>query len=129
MNRAASQGKDSHPELSNLQKDAADLRREQLVDIASRLIEVEGIDAVKHTRIAKLAGCTRSLVYHYFPKRSDIFAGINARFYQKLDAIIPVDAQKQAAAEDLREVKEKTQAEIAKSIRSRLLQLATRKKD
>ena len=56
---------------------------------------------MKHTRIAKLAGCTRSLVYHYFPKRSDIFAGINARFYRKLDAIIPVDAQKRAVIENL----------------------------
>ena len=41
--------------LQGLKKDAADLRRDQLVDIASRLIETEGIDAVKHTRIAKLS--------------------------------------------------------------------------
>lgn len=92
---------DNSPELANLQKDAADLRRDQLVDIASRLIEAEGLDAVKHTRIAKLAGCTRSLVYHYFPKRSDVFAGVNARFYQRLDAMIPVDAQLDALRENL----------------------------
>jgi pyruvate-ferredoxin/flavodoxin oxidoreductase len=40
-----------------------------------------------------------------------------------------LDAQKQEAAAELREVQEKTQAEIAQNIRSRLLQLATRKKD
>lgn len=88
--------------LENLQKDAADLRREQLVDIATRLIEAEGIDAVKHTRIAKLAGCTRSLVYHYFPKRSDIFGAINAAFYARLDALIPVEQQQEALRENLK---------------------------
>ncbi len=39
-----------------------------------------------------------------------------------------LDAQKQASAEEIREIKEKTQAEIAHNIRSRLLQLATRKR-
>lgn len=87
--------------LQNLQKDAADLRREQLVDIASKLVEAEGIDAVKHTRIAALAGCTRSLVYHYFPKRSDIFSAINVAFYLQLDALMPVEDQKSAIRENL----------------------------
>ena len=89
-----------------LQKDAADLRRDQLTEIASRLIENEGIDAVKHSRMAKLAGCTRSLVYHYFPKRSDIFAAINARFYEALDALIPVADQQQALLENVDGAKE-----------------------
>ena len=79
--------------LKNLQKGSAELRREQLVDIASKLIEAEGIEAVKHTRIAKIAGCTRSLVHHYFPKRSDIFSAVNANFYKRLDDLISVDQQ------------------------------------
>ncbi len=87
--------------LDKLQKDAADLRRDQLLDIATRLIELEGIEAVKHARIAKLAGCTRSLVYHYFPKRSDLFAGVSARFYERLDAVIPVEAQQAALRQNL----------------------------
>ncbi len=40
-----------------------------------------------------------------------------------------LDAQKQAAAAEIREIQEKTQAEIASNIRSRLLQLASRKRD
>ena len=87
--------------LLNMQKDAADLRRDQLVDIASRLIETDGIDAVKHTAIAKLAGCTRSLIYHYFPKRSDIFFAINAAFYTRLDALMPAEQQQAAVLENL----------------------------
>ena len=89
------------PKPTNLNKDAADLRRGQLTDIASHLIESEGIDAVKHSRIARLGGCTRSLVDHYFPRRSDIFAAINARFYEPLDALIPVAEQQSALEENL----------------------------
>ena len=40
-----------------------------------------------------------------------------------------LDAQKQASAAEILEIQEKTQAEIAKTIRSRLLQLASQKRD
>ena len=40
-----------------------------------------------------------------------------------------LDAQKLASAAEIREIQEKTQAEIAKNIRSRLLQLAAKKQD
>ena len=40
-----------------------------------------------------------------------------------------LDAQKQASAAEIREIQEKTQAEIASNIRSRLLQLASQKRD
>ena len=96
------------PPLENLQKAAADLRRDQLVDIASKLIESEGIDAAKHARIATLAGCTRSLVYHYFPTRSDLFSAINAAFYRSLDTFMPVDEQQEALRENLRGNKPKS---------------------
>ncbi len=96
--------------LDNLQRDAADLRRDQLLDIATRLIELEGIDAVKHARIAKLAGCTRSLVYHYFPKRADLFAGVSQRFYERLDAVIPVEAQQAALRQNLEGDKDSSRA-------------------
>ena len=40
-----------------------------------------------------------------------------------------LDAQKQASAAEIQEIQEKTQAEIASNIRSRLLQLAAKKRD
>ncbi len=87
-------------------KGAADLRQDQLVEIAAELIESEGIDAVKHSRIASLAGCTRSLVYHYFPKRADIFAAISARFYAALDELMSKDEQRVALRKNLEGVKD-----------------------
>ena len=66
-------------------------------------------------------------------------AGIVTPFTERLEQDIraqlaaeheaDLDAQRQASAAELREIEEKTQAEIARNIRSRLLQLATRKRN
>ncbi len=110
MNHATSSGLSADAPVTNLRRDSAELRRDQLLDIAARLIESEGIDVIQHSRIAKIAGCTRSLVHHYFPKRSDIFVAISDRFYEKLDAIIPVQAQQQALRENIHGAKENSLA-------------------
>ena len=75
------------------QKSGADLRRMQLVDIASDLVCNEGVDALKHSTVAELAGCTRALVYRYFPKKSDIYIAISESFYDELDALMSVEEQ------------------------------------
>ena len=75
------------------QKSGADLRKLQLVDIASDLIVSEGVDALKHSKLAELAGCTRGLVYRYVPKKSDIYVAISEHFYNELDRRISVDEQ------------------------------------
>jgi pyruvate-ferredoxin/flavodoxin oxidoreductase len=66
-------------------------------------------------------------------------AGIVTPFTERLEQEIrdeladehqaALDAQKQASADEIREIKEKTQAEIASNIRSRLLKLASQKRD
>jgi len=66
-------------------------------------------------------------------------AGIVTPFTERLEQEIraeladehqaELDAQKQASAAEIREIQEKTKAEIASKIRSRLLQLAAQKKD
>jgi pyruvate-ferredoxin/flavodoxin oxidoreductase len=66
-------------------------------------------------------------------------AGIVTPFTERLEQEIraqladehqaALDAQKQASAAEIREIQEKTQAEIASNIRSRLLQLASQKRD
>ncbi len=66
-------------------------------------------------------------------------AGIVTPFTERLEQAIraeladehqaTLDAQQQASAAEIRELKEKTQAEIASNIRSRLLQLASQKRN
>ena len=65
-------------------------------------------------------------------------AGVVTPFTRKLEEEIraeveaehqaELDAQKQAAAAELKEVRQKTQAEIAATMRSRLLELASRQR-
>ena len=66
-------------------------------------------------------------------------AGIVTPFTERLEQEIreglaaehqaALDAQKEASDAEIREIREKTQAEIASTIRSRLLQLAAQKRD
>lgn len=80
------------------QKTGANLRKLQLVDIASDLISREGLDAVKHATLAELAGCTRALVYRYFPRKSDIYIAITESYYEEFDRLLSVEEQQYAIA-------------------------------
>lgn len=59
-------------------------RRRQLVEIAARVIEHEGVDAVRIPRVAELAGFGRTAVYRYFPRREDLLAAVAADFEERL---------------------------------------------
>ena len=71
-------------------------RRVQLIKVAAYIVEFEGIDALKHARIAELAGCGRPLVYSYFPQKSDIYLAISESFYQRLEQQFSCEEQYQA---------------------------------
>lgn len=68
-------------------------RRQQLIRAAAYAIESEGLDAMRMPRVAELAGCARSLVYRYFPRREDLFVAVIAEFYELLEERLPPDAQ------------------------------------
>lgn len=72
-------------DIEQLQRPTGEWRREQLVQIAAYIIEFEGVDELRHARIAELAGCARPLVYRYFPRKSDIYIAISEAFYQRLE--------------------------------------------
>ena len=44
-------------------------------------------------RVAAEAGCARSLVYHYFPTREDLFVAVIEHFYARLAERLDVEAQ------------------------------------
>ncbi|MHC4065418.1 MAG: TetR/AcrR family transcriptional regulator [Planctomycetota bacterium] len=75
---------------------AADLRRSQLLEVAAEIIEHEGADALRPAHVAELAGCTRTLVYHYFPRREDLLIAIAADFYASLDERLSREDQARA---------------------------------
>jgi AcrR family transcriptional regulator len=59
-------------------------RRRQLVEIASRVIEQEGADAVRIPRVAELAGVGRTAIYRYFPRREDLLEAVSEEFDARL---------------------------------------------
>jgi len=55
-------------------------RRAQLVAVTAHLIVTEGVDSVSHSNVAEAAGCTRTLVYHYFPTRESLLQAVPAAY-------------------------------------------------
>jgi AcrR family transcriptional regulator len=54
----------------------ADRRRAQLLTVTAHLVVTRGVDAVTHAAVAEAAGCARTLVYRYFPSRTDLLYAI-----------------------------------------------------
>lgn len=50
-----------------------DQRKEDILDASLRLFAFNGYASVKMDDIAKVAKCSRALVYHYYPTKIDIF--------------------------------------------------------
>ena len=75
-------------------RSTAEERRGQFLQIARQIIETEGVEALRPTRVAELAGCTRPLIYQYFPRREDIFIAITEELYAALDAEMPIGGQR-----------------------------------
>jgi AcrR family transcriptional regulator len=68
-------------------------RRQQLIRAASLVIETDGVDSMRMPRVAEVADCARSLVYHYFPTREDLFIAVIEHFYERLAERLDLDAQ------------------------------------
>jgi AcrR family transcriptional regulator len=59
-------------------------RRAQLIRVVTHLVVTRGVDKVTHASVADLAGCARSLVYRYFPRREDMLYAPLAAFDEQL---------------------------------------------
>ena len=68
-------------------------RRSQLTRAAAHVIETEGIDALRMPRVAEVAGCARSLVYRYFPRREDLLVAVISEFQAQLETRLDPVAQ------------------------------------
>ena len=62
----------------------AQRRRAQLIRIAAALVETEGVDASTMSRVAELAGCTRTQVHRYFARREDLLIAVVEEFHDRL---------------------------------------------
>jgi AcrR family transcriptional regulator len=69
----------------------AERRRAHLLTVAAHLVVTEGVDAVSHASVGELAGCARTLVYRYFPRREDLLYALLTAFDDDLATRLPVE--------------------------------------
>ena len=72
-------------------------RKRQLVRAAAHIVEFEGLDALRMPRVAELAGCTRTLVYRYFPSTDDLLIAVASEYYAALEERLDREAQRRTA--------------------------------
>jgi AcrR family transcriptional regulator len=72
-------------------------RRRQLVRAAAHIIESEGLGALRMPRVAEIAGCTRTLVYRYFPSTDDLSIAVASEYFAALEERLDRAAQRRAA--------------------------------
>ena len=58
------------------------------MQLAAHLVAHEGVEAVHPARLAALAGCTRSLVYHYYPTMDGLLTEVAASWNARVGARI-----------------------------------------
>jgi len=97
-----------------------DGEEEQLFAVSQALADTAGQCLANWQTLQELAGIVT-------PFTEQLEQEIRAQLADEHQAAL--DAQKQASDAEIREIQEKTQAEIASKIRSRLLQLASQKRD
>lgn len=61
-----------------------DVRRQQLLAVAARILTEHGIDQVQITEVAERAGVSRPLVYRLFPTRNALVQALLSDFVQRL---------------------------------------------
>ena len=57
----------------NRKRQAHDARREKILAAVRTVCVQDGLSRLSVSAVAKHAGCTRSLFYHYFPTKEDAF--------------------------------------------------------
>ncbi len=80
------------------------LRREQIVEAAARVLAGRDPSEVTFEEIADAAGVSRALVYNYFGDRGGLLAAVYLRGFERLDAELAEALRADAPAERLHAV-------------------------
>lgn len=74
--------------IRNVRAEGRAATRKGLLEIASGLLEQEGADALSMRRIAKLAGCSTSVLYTQFGGKEGLAAGLYEEGFERLEAAL-----------------------------------------
>jgi TetR/AcrR family transcriptional regulator, transcriptional repressor for nem operon len=65
-----------------------DVRREQLLDAAERVLLQRGLAAATMADVAEAASVAKGTVYLYYQSKEELLAGLRARFYERFAATL-----------------------------------------
>jgi AcrR family transcriptional regulator len=77
---------------------AADERREQLIQMGLELLGQRPYDQISITDLAKAAGISKGLLYHYFPTKADFVIAVLHHSREQLDERLTLDTSLSPAA-------------------------------
>jgi len=66
----------------------ADVRRDQLLDAAERVLLEQGLRAMTVADVAQAAGVAKGTMYLYFRSKDELIAGLRARYFERYNAAI-----------------------------------------
>ena len=65
-----------------------DVRREQILDAAQQVLLRRGPDAATMAEVADAASLAKGTVYLYFESKAELLAGLRARYFERLTAVL-----------------------------------------
>ncbi|MDF2743659.1 MAG: TetR/AcrR family transcriptional regulator, partial [Actinomycetia bacterium] len=65
-----------------------DVRREQILDAAERVLVGRGLAATTMADVAEAAAVAKGTVYLYFESRAELLAGLRARYFERFAALL-----------------------------------------
>jgi AcrR family transcriptional regulator len=71
---------------------AADERREQLIQMGLEMLGQRSYDQISITELARAAGISKGLLYHYFPTKADFVIAVLQHSREQLDERLGFDA-------------------------------------
>jgi TetR/AcrR family transcriptional regulator, transcriptional repressor for nem operon len=65
-----------------------DVRREQILDAAARVLVARGLAATTMAEVAEAASVAKGTVYLYFASKAELLAGLRARYFEDFAAML-----------------------------------------
>jgi TetR/AcrR family transcriptional regulator, transcriptional repressor for nem operon len=85
-NRTASQP--APPPAPAPRRQPPDVRREQILDAAARVLVDRGLAAATMADVAEAASVAKGTVYLYFESKAELLAGLRARYFESFAAML-----------------------------------------
>ena len=68
-----------------------DERRRRLLELGARLFTEHAYDEISMSRIAREAGISKGLLYHYFPSKRDFYVAVVRHSADEMQAVTETD--------------------------------------